>query len=450
MMAKTSPVIDLSDVLPPPSRTPFRRIRWLAGTAFGLVVVFIGGFGAWSAVAPLESAAIAVGSVEAETSRKTVQHLEGGIVIKILVKDGDVVKAGQPLIQLDDTKARASAQALRGQLQEAQAREARLLAERDGRDTIQFPLSLRQASEKDPALADVLVGQRRIFDSRRQLYHSQLAVLAQRQQQISRQMLGLKYQVNAAEKRADIIRKEMESIAPLVAKGVIAQPRKLSLEREQAEIEGRRGQAQEEMARAEQGVGEANAQILKLRSDRDAEIAQSLREAQALIFQLSERSEAAEDVLARTLVRAPEDGIVTDLRIRTPGGVVAEGQPLLDLVPKHDRLIVTAQVRPDDIDVVHPGLPAQVRLMPYKHRRVPPVQGTLTYVSADRMIDKTTERSYYTARIRLDEASLAALPGIEMMAGMPVEVLIKTGKFTAAGYMMRPVMNSFDRAFRED
>jgi HlyD family secretion protein len=414
------------------------------------VVVFIGGFGAWSAVAPLESAAIAIGSVEAETSRKIVQHLEGGIVTKILVKDGDVVKAGQSLIQLDDTKARATAQALRGQLQEVQAREARLLAERDGRDTIQFPLALRQASEKDLALADVLAGQRRIFDSRRQLYHSQFAILAQRRQQISRQMLGLRYQVNAAEKRADIIRKEMESIVPLVAKGVIAQPRKLSLEREQAEIEGRRGQAQEEMARAEQGVGEANAQILKLHSDRDAEIAQSLREAQALIFQLSERSEAAEDVLARTLVRAPEDGIVTDLRIRTPGGVVAEGQPLLDLVPKHDRLIVTAQVRPDDIDVVHPGLPAQVRLMPYKHRRVPPVQGTLTYVSADRMIDKATERSYYTARIRLDEASLAALPGIEMMAGMPVEVLIKTGKFTAAGYMMRPVMNSFDRAFRED
>jgi len=449
-MAKTSPVIDLSDVLPPPSPTPFRRIRWLAGTAFGLVIVFIGGFGIWSVKAPLESAAIAAGSVEAETSRKTVQHLEGGIVARILVRDGDAVRAGQPLFQLDDTKARATAQSLQGQLREAQAREARLLAERDGHESIQFPLPLRQAAEKDPALADVLTGQRRIFNSRRQLYQSQLAVLAQRQQQISRQMLGLRFQVTAAEKRAEIIRKEMDAIAPLVARGVIAQPRKLALEREQAEIEGRRGQAQEEMARAEQGVGEANAQILKLRSDREAEIAQSLRDAQALVYQLVERSEAAEDVLARTQVRAPEDGIVTDLRVRTPGGVVAEGQPLLDLVPKHDRLIVTAQVRPDDIDVVHPGLPAQVRLMPYKHRRVPPVQGTLTYVSADRMTDKASDRSYYTARIRLDEGSLAALPGIEVMAGMPVEVLIKTGKFTAAGYMLRPVMDSFNRAFRED
>jgi HlyD family secretion protein len=449
-MARTSPVIDLSDVLPPPPPTPFQRIRWLTAAAFGLVAVFIGGFGIWSTTAPLESAAIAIGSVEAETSRKTVQHLEGGIVAKILVKDGDAVTTGQPLIQLDDTRARASAQALQGQLREAQAREARLLAERDGHDTILFPLPLRLAAEKDSSLAETLTGQQRIFTSRRQLYQSQLAVLVQRQQQISRQMLGLRYQVSAAEKRAEIIKREMESIAPLVARGVIAQPRKLALEREQAEIDGRRGQAQEEMARAEQGVGEANAQILKLRSDREAEIAQSLREVQALIFQLSERSEAAKDVLARTQVRAPEDGVVTDLRVRTPGGVVAEGQPLLDLVPKHDRLIVTAQVRPDDIDVVHPGLPAQVRLMPYKHRRVPPVEGTLTYVSADRLTDKTTERTYYTARIRLDENSLSSLPGVEVMAGMPVEVLIKTGKFTAAGYMLRPMMDSFNRAFRED
>jgi HlyD family secretion protein len=450
MMPKTSPVIDLSDVLPPPPRTPFRRIRVLAGTAFGLVLLFIGGFGVWSVTAPLESAAIAAGSVEVETSRKTVQHLEGGIVARILVKDGDSVTAGQPLIQLDDTKARATAQALEGQLREARAREARLLAERDGSDILQFPAALRQAAEKDPALSDILTGQQRIFTSRHQLYQSQLAVWVQRQHQISRQMVGLRYQVTAAERRAEIIKKEMEAIAPLVARGVIAQPRKLSLEREQAEIEGRRGQAQEEMARAEQGVGEANAQILKLRSDREAEIAQSLREAQALVFQLSERFQAAEDVLARTQVRAPEDGVVTDLRIRTPGGVVTEGQPLLDLVPKHDRLIVTAQVRPDDIDVVHPGLPAQVRLMPYKHRRVPPVEGTLTYVSADRMTEKTTERPYYTARIRFDETSLAALPDVEVMAGMPVEVLIKTGKFTVAGYMLRPVTDSFNRAFRED
>ncbi|WP_262297912.1 HlyD family type I secretion periplasmic adaptor subunit [Microvirga sesbaniae] len=449
-MARTSPVIDLSDVLPPPPPTPFHRIRWLTAVAFGLVVVFIGGFGIWSVTAPLESAAIAVGSVEAETSRKTVQHLEGGIVARILVKDGDAVTTGQPLIQLDDTRARSSAEALQGQLREAQAREARLLAERDGTDTIQFPLPLRQAAETDAALAEMLAGQQRIFNSRRQLYQSQLAVLIQRQQQISRQMLGLRYQVSAAAKRAEIIKKEMESIAPLVARGIIAQPRKLALEREQAEIDGRQGQAQEEMARAEQGVGEANAQILKLRSDREAEIAQSLREVQALLYQLSERAEAARDVLARTQVRAPEDGVVTDLRIRTPGGVVGEGQPLLDLVPKHDRLIITAQVRPDDIDVVHPGLPAQVRLMPYKHRRVPPVEGTLTYVSADRMTDKTTQRSFYTARIRLDEHSLSSLPGVEVMAGMPVEVLIKTGKFTAAGYMLRPVMDSFNRAFRED
>ncbi len=149
-------------------------------------------------------------------------------------------------------------------------------------------------------------------------------------------------------------------------------------------------------------------------------------------------------------MRAPEAGTVTDLRVHTPGGVVAAGEPLLDLVPQEDRLIVRAQVRPDDIDLVRPGLEARVRLLPYKQRRVPPVDGILTYVAADRFIDKQTEQAYFVARIQLDEASLREMPGVEIMPGMPVEVLIKTGRFTVAHYIMRPFLDSFNRAFREN
>jgi HlyD family secretion protein len=155
-------------------------------------------------------------------------------------------------------------------------------------------------------------------------------------------------------------------------------------------------------------------------------------------------------VLARTEVRAPEAGTVTDLRIHTPGGVVAAGEPLLDIVPRQDRLIVKAQVKPEDIDLVRPGLEARVRLLPYKHRRVPPVDGVLTYVSADRLVDKATARSYYTAQIRIDQASRRALPEVNIVPGMPVEVLIKTGQFTVAHYVLRPFLDSFNRAFRED
>lgn len=447
---RANTVLDLAAVLPPPPATPFRRV-WLPATgAFVLIGLFVIGFAIWAARAPLESAAIAGGAIEAESSRKTIQHLEGGIVGRILVKDGDEVAAGQPLIRLDDTKARAGLQVLQGQLWDARAREARLLAERDGRSTITFPRNLVEAAGGNPAIAEVLSGQTKIFDTRRRLQASRIDVIRQRKAQTEREIQGLRFQEAAAAKRAAIIKEELAAISPLVAKGLQTKPRLLQLEREQAEIDGRRGDTLAQISRAEQGVGEAEAQILKLESDFHSEVAQTLRDTQSQIFQLLERIQAATDVLARTEVRAPEAGTITDLRIHTPGGVIAAGEPLMDLVPRQDRLIVTAHVKPEDIDLVRPGLEARVRLLAYKQRRVPPVEGVLTYVSADRLVDKETEQAYYTARIQLDEEALRHLPEVEIMPGMPVEVLIKTGQFTVANYMLRPVLDSFDRAFREN
>lgn len=443
-------IYDLAGVLPAPSETPFQRLRLLAAGAFGIVGVFVIGFGAWAVHAPLESAAIAGGAIEAESSRKTIQHLEGGIVAHILVKDGDEVMAGQALIRLDDTRARAAVQVLQGQLWDAQARETRLLAERDGRETIQFPRALVQAAADHPEVEKIIAGQAKIFDTRRKLQASRIEVIQQRKAQTEREILGLQFQEEAAKKRAAIIKEEVAAIAPLVAKGLQTRPRLLQLEREQAEIDGRRGDTLAQISRAEQSVGESQAMILKLESDFHTEVAQSLRDTQAQIFQLLERIETANDVLARTEVRAPEAGTITDLRIHTPGGVVAAGEPLMDLVPRQDRLIVKAHVKPEDIDLVRPGLEAHVRLLSYKHRRVPPVEGVLTYVSADRLVDKETENSYYVARIRISEASLRELPEVEIVPGMPVEVLIKTGEFTVANYVLRPVLDSFNRSFRED
>jgi HlyD family secretion protein len=448
--AKNGIAHELAAVLPPPPETPFKRLRVLAAGAFSLVGVFIIGFGAWATHAPLESAAIAGGAIEAETSRKTIQHLEGGIVMRILVKDGDEVAPGQILIQLDETRARAAVQVLQGQLWDAQAREARLLAERDGRSVVQFPLGLRQAAKSNAELAEILSGQIKIFDTRRMLQAARVEVIQQRRAQTEREIVGLHFQQEAAKKRAAIIKEEVAAIAPLVAKGLQTRPRLLQLEREQAEIDGRRGDTMAQISRAEQALGESRAMILKLESDFHTEIAQSLRETQAQIFQLLERIQAATDVLARTEVRAPEAGTITDLRVHTPGGVIAAGEPLMDLVPRQDRLIVKAHVKPEDIDLVRPGLDAHVRLLSYKHRRVPPVEGVLTYVSADRHIDKETEQAYYVARVRISEAALQKLPEVEVVPGMPVEVLIKTGEFTVANYILRPVLDSFNRAFRED
>lgn len=441
---------ELAAIMPPPPVTPFLRLRGLAAGAFAVVGIFVIGFGVWAVFAPLESAAIAGGAIEAESSRKTIQHLEGGIVAGILVKDGDKVASGQPLIRLDDTRAQATVQMLQMQLWDAQALEARLLAERGGLGTIQFPSTIRPAARNAPALADIIAGQIKIFDTRRKLQASRIEVIERRKAQDEQEIEGARFQAEAAAKRIAIIKDEIAVVAPLVAKRLQARGRLTQLQREQAEIEGRLGDAQARMAKARQSQGEAQAMILQLESDRQTEIAQSLRDARAQIFELHERIQAASDVLARTVVRAPEAGTVTDLRIHTPGGVVATGEPLLDLVPGEDRLIVQAQVKPEDIDLVRPGLDARIRLLSYKHRRVPPVDGVLTYVSADRLVDKETERSYYKARIRIDEASLHSLPEVQIMPGMPVEVLIRTGEFTVAHYALRPVFDSFNRAFRED
>jgi HlyD family secretion protein len=434
-------------VAPPTPLPRLRRVKWTANV---LVSVFLLGFGLWAAIAPLESAAVAGGALEAESSRKTIQHLEGGIISKILVSDGDEVVAGQVLMRLDDTKARTQFHALQSQLWDAQAREARLIAERDGRGTIAVPRAADALRGVGALPNDVLAGQQKILDARRQVFDSQIAVIKQRMAQVVQEITGLTAQERAAAKRSSIIRAELDAVTPLVQKGLERRPRLLALEREATEIEGRRGEAAAQISRAYQVIAESRANIIKLGSDRDNEIAQSLHETQNLLVQLSERIQAAVDQLSRTEVRAPENGIVTDLRVRTPGGVVGAGTPLMDLVPRQDRLIAHAQIRPEDIDVVHSGLGADVQLLSYKQRRMPTLKGTVVYVSADSLIDKQTQQPYYAAKIRLDERQLAQLSDVELVPGMPVQALIKTGESTVALYVLGPLLDSFNVAFRED
>jgi HlyD family secretion protein len=432
--------------LPP---APFARLRGVAWTGNVLFFGFILGLGTWSAFAPLESAVIAPGIVEAESSRKTIQHLEGGIIKEILVADGDVVRTGQILIKLDGTKNRAEFQSLQGQFWDTMAREARLQAEQQGHAQISFPSELETAQERDPSVAPILAGQQSIIEARRQVFQSQAAVIREKMLQVEKEIEGLKAQESATGKRAGIVREEVATVTILVDKGYERRPRLLSLEREMADIDGRRGDITAQISRAAQVISESQETLLKLENDRQSEIAQSLRDTQNQIFQLRERIQAAKDQLSRTEVRAPEDGVVTDLRIHTPGGVIGPGAPLMDLVPRHDRLIVTARVRPEDIDVVHPGLTADVHLTAYNERRVPRLKGAITHVSADRLLDKRTDQPYYTAKIRLQEKQVAELDGVQIIPGMTTQVFIKTGRSTVALYALRPLLDSFGSAFRE-
>src|ERR1700739_2127866 len=410
----------------PTPATPRTALRGITLVGNFLVLCFVLGLGTWSSFAPLESAAIASGVVEPESSRKTIQHLEGGIVRNILVSDGDVVHSGQTLITLDDTRARAEVESLRAQLWDAMAREARLLAEQQERDRVAFPPALQAIAEQNSVVAALLSAQRDIYQTRHEVFESQLAIITQKKSESMEEIQGLKAQAAAAAQRSAIVGEELSMVADLVEKGLERRPRLLNLQREMADIEGRRGEIAAQISRAEQVANESNATRYKLESDRQNDIAQSLREAQNQKFQLREKLLCAEDQLSRTEVKSPEDGVVTELRIHTPGGVIGAGAPLLDLVPRQDRLIVTARLRPEDIDVVYPGLKAEVHLLPYNQRRVPRLKGTVMQVSADRLVDKRTDEPYYATKIRVEDPRIAERH-IKIIPGMPAQVFITTG-----------------------
>ena len=431
----------------PALRERLRRLTWTGNL---LVGGFVLGLGTWSTVAPLESAAIASGTVESESSRKTIQHLEGGIIKEIRVADGDLVHAGQILILLENTKASAEVESLNGQLWDAIAREARLTAEQRGDEGVSFPPELERANKESPSVAAVLSGQQTIFETRRQVFQSQVAVNREKRLQIEKEIEGLRAQASATTKRVAIVRDEATTVATLVEKGLERRPRLLSLEREAADIEGRRGEITAQISRAEQVISESQTNLLKLENDRQNEISQAMREVQSQIFQLHERLQAANDQLSRTAVKAPEDGVVTDLKVHTPGGVIGAGAPLMDLVPRQDRLVITARVRPEDIDVVRPGLEADVNLLPYNQRRVAPLHGEVMRVSADRLLDKRTDQPYYATKIRVQDPQAAGHDGINIIPGMPAQVFIKTGRGTVALYALKPLLDSFNNAFRED
>ena len=444
-----------SSLLEEAPASPMPRIHAPLVAGAAVMAVFVVGFGLWSSFAPLQSAAVASGVVAVESYRKTVQHLEGGIIEQILVKDGDYVTEGQPLVRLDDTRARTSYAAVEGQLWDATAREARLMAERDGKEAITFPPQLLDRANKDATASQVIAGQQTIFAARHTLLESKIAAIRQRIQESKEEIKGLTAQDTAAQTRLNLVAVEISDSRKLLASGLDRKSHLLQLQRDQAEIQGNRGQLSAQIARAQQTIAEAEVDILTLQHDSAAEVAQQLRETEEKVHELREQLQAAADVLSRIEVRAPEAGVVTDLRVHTPGGVVKPGDPLLDLVPKADRMIVKARVRPEDSDSVRVGLPALVRLLPYKQRRTPPVEGTVAYLSADRLVDDRPEagqpmgQPYYLAKIEIDAAALKKLPEVQLVPGMPAEVMIETGKTTVALYTLSPILDSFDRAFRE-
>tara|TARA_R110002110_G_scaffold159567_1_gene357414 strand:+ start:4639 stop:5943 length:1305 start_codon:yes stop_codon:yes gene_type:complete len=428
------------------TKPPVGRIVFIGAAIVG---VFFGIFGIWAAIAPLNTAAIASGEVMVDGRRKTIQHFEGGIVSEILVRDGAVVKAGQVLVRLQQTQAQAMLSLVDGRSIAARSLAARLKAERDGAETLTFPADIHAAS-KDPRVRAAMDGQRRIFEARRNALASKTALLRKRDAQVRTEIRGLRAQIKADDRQLALIEEELSGIRSLVRRGLVAKPRLLALERRAAEIGGGRGRNIAAVARAQQTIGETQLKIEELKTERLNEVVRELREVESQLHDLGERRSASSDVLSRTEIRAPIAGTVVGLKIATTGGVIAAGEAIMDIVPTDGSLIVEAKVSPQDIDIVRAGLAAQVRFTALSQRNTVPVDGEVVSVSADRLSDQFTPEGYYLARIGLPATIRESLGGVTLHPGMQAEVMIVTGANTALGYFMKPVAESFNRAFRED
>ena len=409
---------------------------------------FFGGMCAWSVLAPLESAAMAPGTVIVDTNRKAVQHLEGGVVGRLLVREGDEVQSGQLLVALDQTIVQSTVDRLRGQLHASLALQARLKAERDSAGGIAFPAELTRAAD-DSAVADLMRAEQRIFEARREQIEGQVRILGQRTAQVNEETRGLADEIRAQDRQIKLIREEQQDVETLMAKGLERRPRVLALQRTTADIEGRRAQNVARIARGQQLIGENEMRALDLKAQLLAEAVQHLRNEEARTLDIREKIHVTEDVLRRTEIRAPVSGRVQGLKVHTVGGVVPPREAIMEIVPAEEQLIVEAQMSTADIDLVHPGLPVELRFMAFNQRSSRPVEGRVLKVSPDRVNDPRTGASFYLLRIAVEDGA-ALLPGQDLYPGMPVEAMVRTGSQTLLAYLFRPLADSMNRALREE
>lgn len=420
--------------------------------ALRVILVLIALVMVWGGLVPIESAAMAQGKVVLLSNKKTIQHLEGGVIKEILVKEGDPVIQGQPLIRLNDTAAAASRDVLQGQLYVARAGEARLIAERDGLKDIPFDPDMVKEAEKNEAVAKIFAAQQRMFDSEQQSHKAKLAILDQRIAEAREEIVGLKSQSSSASDQVKSLKAEIATVRRLLAQGYETKPRLYALQRRQSELAGSRGQYDAQIAKAQQTIAETQMQILDQQKEFENKNSEDLRDAQSQVADLQDKLRAAQDVVDRTVITAPAGGIVTGLRYHTSGGVIAPATPIMDIVPQDDQLIIEARLKPADISNVHPGLDARILFTSYKMRNTPKVPGKVTQVSADAFTDEHNPQlaSYYTAQIEVDKEFIRQMAQpVELYPGMPAQIMVRTGSRSFLGYLFSPITDSMRSAFRE-
>ena len=423
---------------------------WRRPAVFGYSVIFLtfGVIGTWAALARLDSAVTAPGVVTVESSRKTVAHLEGGIIRQILAREGQHVQEGDTLFRLDDTAPQASADMSRNQLSAMLATEARLVAERNRSETIEFPSDL-VSEASNPVAQHAMADQRKQFEERRKSISGQVSLLEAKVKQYQTELEGLAAEKAGAESQLAFITLELEDLRGLAEKKLIPKSRVLVLEREKARLEGLIGRSTAEASKAHNGIGEAKLQTEQLLQKFAEEVNTSLLDTRQKISDLRERSRVSADVLRRVEVRAPRTGVVQNVRPTTIGGIVKPGEPLLEIIPDGDALMVNAQVSPSDVDAVRSSNEAEVRFNAFHGEVLPIVTGHVTSLSRDRLVDEVTRQPYFLARVVVDQSQLAHEVRDRITAGMAVEVIIPTGERTVVDYLVRPLTNRARKALRE-
>ena len=421
-----------------PSTSASESIRRhiLAGSI--LVGALVVGLGGWASTAQISGALIAQGSVVVDTNVKKVQHPTGGVVGELFVRDGDHVKAGDVLLRLDETVTRANLAIVNKGLIELYARKARLAAERDGTDTMAVPSELA-GRVNEPEVKEALGSERKLFDLRHQDRLGQKQQLQERITQLQQQISGLAAQQAAKDKGIALTEQELQGVRDLWQKNLVQLNRLTSLQRDEARLDGERGQIIAQAAEVKGKIAEIQLQIIQVDQDLSSDVAKEMRETDSKIGEYVERKVTAEDQLKRTDIRAPQDGIVFQSTANTVGGVIAAGDPIMMIVPESDNLTVEVKVDPKDIDQVQFGQTVVLRFTSFNVRTTPEINGTVSRIAADTTTDQRTGQSYYPVRIAMSADEIKHLGDVRLTPGMPVEAFIETGERTMLSYLVKPL-----------
>ena len=403
--------------------------------------------GVWGGLVPLSGAVVLSGSLVAESHLKKVQHPTGGVVAQIAAHDGDKVSAGDMLLRLDDTAAKANLQVIVGQIDAIQARIARLVAERDGAEDMVAPKIADRRN--DPDAAAIIASEQSLFKARRISLNGQRELLVGRIGQLEEEIRGLAAQMKSQSDQRDLIASELKGVETLYKKQLVPLTRLTGLQREAARLDGAQGQLVSTSAETKSKIDEARLQVSRVDQDFLAEVMKELRESQDKDAELTERAVAARDLFNRIDVRAPTAGIVEQSTVHTVGGVVSPGEILMEIVPEKDELQIEAHLSPRDIDQVHVGQASKVRFPAFNQRTTPEISGQVTFISADAEHDPSTNASYYQVRISLSRDEIDHLGALKLVQGMPAEVFLATGDRTMLSYLFKPIADQFSRVFRE-